>query len=1207
MNSRSSQRARSLASAVKGRSLSLAVFCVFIFGLSFQAFGQEATIVGTVTDPAGSVVPNAAITITHIETSEVRSSVTNETGQYVVPGLGIGHYNVGAKAAGFKVEQKNGIVLNVGDRTRIDFVMTVGGIQEQVTVEANAVAVQSDSGEVSTVITGEQVSQLSTNGRSIYTLFALTPGASSVQGDFIVPTAVSGDSNVSINGQRPGHNLQILDGGENLDRGGSSGSVMPSTDAIAEFRNLTSNYSAEYGLSSAATITTAIKSGTKQFHASAWEFDRNDALDARNYFNPAPAKVAELRFNTFGFNAGGQVPLWKSHPTFFFYNMEWRRLVQGGLTNQTVPFTSTYGGDFANNLPANAVDVNKTPIPNSGLHVPCAYQLSPAQQALFTGQTFSTPLIVNGSPTCSANSGNPINTNPLVATTQPVFSPFTGNTIPTGLLNANAQALLGAGIFPAPTSGAQFIGGNNSPTSVKEEIARVDHQFTDKFSVFGHWISEQTSQTYGTTQWSGDNVPTVSDVFGNPSYSAVIHTTYVVSPTLLNEAAFNYNGNRIHIIPQGLFAAPTGFTFNRLFGGPNVDSRIPSINLNGSTGSNYTSNWTPWNNKADDYQFRDDISWTKGAHQIRMGGSWAIYKKTQDAFANTEGNFNFNGGFTGNDFADFLLGYAQQYSEDAVKISGQWNNVSYAAYIQDNWRATHRLTLNLGLRWDGVPHTYEANQQSSNFYPNLYNPANAATFDSHGDICSVNSVPACPGGPSPGLGSSPNPILAGVQFYTNGIGIGGKNGIPNGLVNNHWAAFGPRLGFAYDLTGQGKTVLRGGFGIMYERIQGNDMYNGAVNPPGDLQPTLNSVSLSNPGLNVTTGNVTTAAALPVLPLVVTGINSNNYKLPVSYQFSFGVQQALGAKSVLSVSYVGSQDRHQNDYQQINLPAEGFLPGLLASNGAGINQDMPYLGFGDIRLSQTEANGHYNSMQVDLRSTVRRELQLQFGYTYSKAVDAATSNGSGGDLNNTTNPYLGWRYDLGPSPFDRANVAFVNFVYSLPILNGNQNRLLKGTLGGWQLSGIVTVESGAPLPIGVNGTNVSNLFNGNFVTQSGNRPDVNGSISYPKTAAEWFDPAAFSAPVCATGPDCFGNLGHDVVRGPGRDDWNLSLFKNFVISEDRGSRIEFRVETFNVWKHTQFKGDYNNGGISTNFGSSNFGSVTAAFDPREFQIGLKLIY
>jgi hypothetical protein len=1151
-------------SVVAKRSRNLIILSVLLAGLSFYAVGQEGTILGTVTDPSGSVVPNATVTVTDVDTNEVRTAATNDTGQYIAPGLPVGHYNISAKASGFGAEQKAGVTLNVNDRTRVDFILKVGSTQENVTVEANAVQVQSESNEVSTVITGEQVSELGTNGRSVYSLFALTPGASSIQGDFITPTAVSGDSNVSINGQRAGHNLQLLDGGENLDRGGSSGSVMPSLDAIGEFTNLTSNYSAEYGLAGAATITTVIKSGTKQFHASAWEFDRNNALDARGYFNPAPEKVQELRFNTYGFNLGGQVPLWKNHPTFFFYNMEWRSLVNGGSTNQVVPPTSEYGGD----LGTTAITVPTTTAESASvLFRNCPGGVAPAG-------------ITQG-------------------------GAFPGNTIPSCMLDPNAQALLAAGIFPANNSlnaagDPQFHGGANSPTTVREEIARVDHQFTDKFSVFGHWVSEQVSQTYGTTQWSGDNVPTVSDVFGNPSYSAVIHTTYVVSPTLLNEASFNYNGNRISIIPQGVVSAPSAFTFNRLFTGPNVDNRIPAINLNGTTGTNYTSNWTPWINKADDYDLRDDISWTRGAHQLKMGFSWALYKKIQDYFADTEGQFNFNGNFTGNDFADFLLGDAQQYEEDAVKSSGHWNNVSIAAYFQDNWRVNHRLTLNLGLRWDIAPHTYEANQQSSNFYPNLYNPANAATFDKAGNICSGPTDPGCTAA-SPGLGTSPNPILAGLQFYENGIGVGGKNGIPKGLVNTYWPALGPRVGFAYDLTGSGKTVLRGGFGIMYDRIQGNDMYNGATNTPFDASPTLHNVSLSNPGLQVASGATISAAALPILPVGITGI-STSYTPPTSYQYSIGVQEALGPRAVLALSYVGSQGRNENDYREVNLPAISLLPSLEKSGGAGINQDYNYLGYGGIRLSEDEGQAHYNSLQVDLHGNIRSDLQLQFGYTLSKAVDATTSVGSGGDLNNVTNPYVGWKYDQGPSLFDRRDVAFVNFVYQIPLLKNSPNRLLKGVAGGWALSGIVTLESGAPLNLGVSGTNASSV-----IPNSGDRPNVNGSISYPKTAAEWFNPAAFSAPVCATGPDCYGNLGFDGVRGPGRDDWNLALFKNFVLSAERGSRIEFRAESFNTWNHTQFKGDDNNGGIGLNAGAGNFGVVSAAFDPREFQLGLKLIF
>jgi TonB dependent receptor len=513
---------------------------------------------------------------------------------------------------------------------------------------------------------------------------------------------------------------------------------------------------------------------------------------------------------------------------------------------------------------------------------------------------FSTPDAGGG---CSPNTGVPLAQNP-------VFAPLTGSAIPAALLDANAQALLTAGgnyggIFPAPTtSDGHFIGGNNVPTYVKEEIVRVDHTFNSKVALFGHFVDEQISQNYGTTMWTSDNVPSIGNTFGNPAYSAVVLVTHTINPTLLNEVSFNYDGNRIHILPLGLVSAPSAFTFNRLFTGPNVGSRIPSIALSGSTGSNYTAGWTPWNNEANDYQIRDDVSWTKGAHQFKIGFSWMLYKKVQSYFTNTQGNFTFNGSFTGNDFADYLLGYAQQYTENAIQASGRWNNVNYSLYAQDTWRATNRLTLNYGLRWDGMPHTYEANHQSANFYPNLYNPALAPTWDSANNICSGATDPGCTAA-SPGLGTSPSPILAGIPFYTNGIGIGGVNGIPKGLVNNTGNNFGPRVGFAYDLTGQGKTIVRGGFGILFDRIQGNDMYNGAGNPPMNASPTLNNVSLSNPGLSVRDGNVITAANLPILPLGITGVQSQNYKLPTTYQYSAGVQQALGKKTVLSLNYVGS--------------------------------------------------------------------------------------------------------------------------------------------------------------------------------------------------------------------------------------------------------------------------------------------------------------
>ncbi|MGH9584904.1 MAG: carboxypeptidase regulatory-like domain-containing protein, partial [Bryobacteraceae bacterium] len=761
---------------------------------AFAQAGTGGTILGTVTDPTNAIVPNVQITITDTDTGQSHQATTNSAGRYVAPDLRIGHYTVRAEAAGFKSAERAGIVLNVGASVRTDFTLQLGSTQQSVTVEANPVAIQTESGAVSQVITGSEVTQLATNGRSLYALTALVPGASSNMSDFQIPTAVSGDSSVSFNGQRQSHNLFMIDGGEDLDRGGSGNiSVMPSMDAIAEFRTLTSNYSAEYGLSSAGTTTIALKSGTKQFHATAWEFNRNNAFDAGNYFtNAAGQKAPELRFYTYGFNVSGPVFIPKVYnkdkeKTFFFYNMEWRKLIQGQTLNRTVPLASEYGGQF----------------PAGSIHVPSASQISPQLQGQFA------PLAPGAD--------------------------FPNGTIPASLLNPNAQALLQAGIFPKPSSGAQFVGGNAIPTNVREEIVRIDQRFSDNFSVFGHWIDDQVSQGYGTSQWSGDNVPTVGDTFGNPSYSGVIDATWSISPTLLNETSFNYNGNRIHITPTGIFTRPTGFNVPELFAGNNLD-RIPGISLGGSTGATYDVSSWPWNNRADDYQIRDDITWIKGAHELKFGGAWMLYKKVQDLFGDTQGSFGFNGNYTGNDFADFLLGYANSYTELAVQDAGHWDNKSYDAYIQDNWKVNSRLTLNLGLRWDGIPHTYEENNRMSNFYPGLYNPANAAILLPNGNISSS----------SPGLGTSPNPLLKGYQFYLNGMGIAGQNGIPKGLVNNDWALFGPRLGFAYDLTGAGKTVLRGGFGIMYERIQGNDVYNAGPNIPFSSNVTLNNVSLSNP-------------------------------------------------------------------------------------------------------------------------------------------------------------------------------------------------------------------------------------------------------------------------------------------------------------------------------------------------------------------------
>jgi hypothetical protein len=1159
--------------AVKRRSSGWRVFLfLLLLCLPVLASAQEATIVGTVTDPSGAVVPNVAVLITNVDTGAVRTLATNDAGQYVVPGLLIGKYDLKAQASGFKVEEVKGVVLDVNDRIRVDFQMKLGQMTDEILVESNSVAVQADSGEQSSLVSGTQISELSTNGRSIYTYITLSPGAANLMPSFQPPTSVGANSNVSFNGNRPGHNLYLLDGGENYDRGGGGNSIiMPSIDAIAETQTLTSNYSAEYGLSSAGTISSVLKSGTKTFHFSLWEFFRNDALDARNYFNFAPAPIAELRYNLYGFNAGGPVTFGnlynpKKTKTFFFYNMEWRKLIQGQTLNQTVPPTAYYGGNFSTSGYSLAQ-----------LHAPAVCQVSSDIQAQFAtaGQALSG--CTNGAP------------DPALQV------PFNNNKIPTSLVDANAQALLAAGgkyggIFPAPNNGNSFIGGNNLPTKVREEIVRVDQNVSDKFIIFGHFVAEQVSQTYGTSIFSPDNVPSIGSTFGNPSYAAVIHTTYVKSPTLTNEVSFNYNGNRVTILPVGLVSAPSAFTFNRFFDGPNNEDRIPSILLRGSTGSRYSSGVTPWDNSANDYQLRDDVSWTQGRHQFKMGGSWMLYQKIQDWFQSTQGQFIFNGFYTGNDFADYLLGYAIAYSESAVQGVGHWNSVSTALYFQDNYRVNKRMTLNLGLRWDGIPHTYEANKQMSDFYPNLYDPADAAQLG-------LNYQTILPA--SPGLGTSPNPILARTPLYLNGVGICGTQGLPAGCVNGTWLNFGPRLGFAYSLTGSGKTVIRGGYGIMYERIQGNDAYNMAGNSPFSASVSFPTVSLSNPTLSTQTG-ATIPQSIPVTSLV--GMNQDEYTAPRSSQFSLGIQQAVGGKSVLAVSYVGTQNRHQNYYTETNLPPESLLPGFVTNGAAAqtYNSSVPYVGYNSVLMAQNEANGDYNSIQVSLRGAMlENDLTYQVGYTYSHTNDSFDGiTESDGDLYDVSNPYAGWRYDYGPSAFDIRNNFFTNFVYRLPLLKDSTHHLLKTSLGGWEISGIVTAVSGAPLNIGLSGQNAASI-----VPNTANRPDVSGAMMNPHTVQEWFDTSVFSMPA----PGTWGNEPHNGVRGPGRDNWNISLFKNFFFNEERSTRLQFRAEFFNIWNHPQWVGDTLNGGIGTNFGASNFGAVTSAYDPRSIQLALKLSF
>lgn len=1165
----------------RGRSWLLAVGALFLF-LSNLATAQEGTILGTVSDPSGAVVANANVSFANLDTGLSSVKVSDGAGQYVAPDLSPGHYTIKVTASGFKAVEKTGVALQVGDRLRLDFALQIGSQTQTVTVEADVLHLQTDTGEVSNMITGTDIEKLEMNGRSLVSMEAMVPGAVSMQGSQQVPSSQGSDAAVEFNGQRVSHNLWLMDGGEAADRGGGGAPIVsPSLEAVAEARTMTSNYSPEYGLSSGGTISTTFKSGTRHFHGEGWEFFRNDYLDAKNYFNPG--KPGELRYNIFGANIGGPISFHpnRSEPkTFFFYNQEWRRFVNSsGVINQLVPMTSEYQGDFTG--------TGVTP------STPCAFQINSTMQTAFAQADvpLSTSTTTDGVTTCNGD------------------KTFPNNAIPASLLDKDAQVLLTEGkIFPAPNKGttaatSYFNLPVAEPNDITEELVRVDHKFNDKFSVFGHWVSEQTTQGFATVMWSGDNVPTIGNTFGNPAYSTVIHSTYTINPNLVNETAFNYDSNQIHILPFAAYgatlAAPSDYAYDRVFTGPIPGNVMPSIALQKQTGTNYSPNWSPWNNVAKDYSIRDDVSWVKGAHQFKFGGTWAYFSKVQDAFAPVEGNFGFNGYYTNYDFSDFLLGLAQNYNESAVHQAGTWNAISPAIYFGDNWRVSPRLTVNLGLRWDGVPHTYEAHNRSSDFYPNLYNPANAAKFDSAGNLCSSASDPGCTA-ITPGLGPGSGSILSSYQFYLNGIGIGGVTpGVPRGLAKNQWNGWGPRLGFSYDVTGQGKTVVRGGFGIMYERVQGNDMYDGATNVPANASVNFNNVLLDSPKTSAATGTTLTA---PIVVASIQGIEADNYKLPSTAQYSGGIQHQLAPGTIFDVSYVGTLLRHQSDDRDINLPPVSDLAGLIASS-SNYNQLLPYAGFAGIKQFNNEANGEYNSIQADLHLNIHQDLQAQFGYTYSHAYDTGQSSGNGFDLDNVSNPYAGWKFDWGPSIFDRHQVAFVEYEWTMPFLRHSTDLAAK-LFGGWELAGSSTFEGGGPLNVTLGGNQGSNgLQNGT------NRPNLLGPVYYPKVRSsagmQWFSPGfgvnnpTFGTPT----PGAWGNLPFDALRGPGSQNWNIAIHKIFRFTEH--SDFEFRVESFNIFNHPEWVANGNQGGIGTTVNGGNFGLITSTADPREFQLAGKI--
>jgi hypothetical protein len=1136
------------------------------------AFAQaNSELTGIVTDQTGAVVPGATLVLTDPATGSSQVTTSGSTGLFVFSGLNPANYDLKVTAKGFQTYAQHGIVVNVSQTARSDVKLSVGAESQTVMVEANALAVQADSNVVSTLISSEQISQIATENRNFAALATLGMGVSSNLPSSNTPTSVASSFTIQVNGLRQSHNIWLIDGGEADDRGGAGGmDIMPSQDAIAEFSMLTSNYPPDYGISSGATMSLSLKSGAQKFHGTTWEFNRTSAYNAKD---PIARSRTHLRYNIFGFNIGGpafipNVYNQNHNKTFFFFNQEWRKLVTGaGTTNvPTLPNADrpTMGTDLVYHAPGFASSTQLI-VPKASAVKDPAYLATLASLGLAPG------------------------------------SPFPNNTIPHQLFDSNAVLYLNSSIIPHPTtSDDKAIANVSNPIDVRDTIVRVDHNINDKWRILGHYMHDYVNQGYGVPflGWLGASYNTVTSNLLNPSNSAAIKLSGTINSNLLVEASMNYDGNTIDITNSAnsllTSSAFSGWNQQRFF---NNGSKSV-VSMDGGWGVPYNVNEgmgsAPWHNAAQDYEPKADISYNSGKHAMKFGFSYNRYTKNQQLFGNVMGTVGF-GSLTNDSFMDMLLGLTSSYGQFMAAPIRHYVNQTPSVYAMDNWHVTPRLTLQLGLRYDALPHAWERNNEVSNFDPSLYYSSQIPNWHSDGSM-----DPKGPGFQS----------VAGIPYYLNGISLAGQNGTPRGLVKNDYATLQPRIGFSEDLFGNGKTVIRGGFGTFFERMQGNDIYNAATTPPYAYSPSANSVYFTDTSKSWVTGQ---AASLPTFPSGITNL-AHTYKAPAVAMFSLGVQHEIKPSMIWVVQYVGNLAWHQNIERNINNydvntdmnircdagDSSGNYPGDVCPNGskpsslANSNLYRAYQGWGGINQQENTTNANYNGLQTGLRIQNKWGLSGEIDYTWSHEIDITSF-----DLGGVSNPW-NLKYDKGSGALDSRNIVSANYIYNIP--SGSPgNSAMKYLIGGWQLAGTVAVQSGfLPQNQGPGlSINYDSIGLGGGYT---NRPNQTSKPHYFKRRNEWFDTSVFTKPVPAWlgGPNLgFGNAGKDSILGPGRVNFTTSLYKSIPVTER--AHFELRFESYNTFNHFEPQT------LNVSMNGSQFGQITKAWDPRNLELGGKFVF
>lgn len=1169
---------RFASTRTKGWGLLCVALVALLMVFAPQAWAQDnANINGNVADTSGAMVANASISITNTATAVTKETTANSIGAFHFGNVGVGTYTLTVTAPGFQKFTRTGIVVTVASTLEESVNLTVGSQAQTVTVEANALQVQTETSEVSTLISGEQVRQLATNGRNVVQLAALGLGVSNTLSSFGGIDALTSSNAISFNGQRASHNVYLLDGAEQNDRGcGGCFMNLPSQDAIGEFQTLSSNYQADYGLGSGGTIIMVLKSGTRKFHGTVYEFNRNTVYNANDYFLNRAGKPRNIfQLNEPGFNIGG--PLTIPHVynsnhnrTFFFWNEEWRKLIQGSapsVKNAIMPQNfPTLNASLNYTLPSASIPVVPT-LPNNA-----AYNAALAVDLLTPGGTFNK----NADGTY---------------------------VIPNNLIDQNAVRMLNAGTFPKANynNNTQYIASVKQPENIREDAVRIDHTINSKFQLMGHYLHDAMARSYFPPLWGSSTYPTVGTLMTNPSYTAAIKLTQTYSSNLLNETGVFYGGNKITLTPTAnsgfAFAQPSGWTATSFFPiANNRMARLPEVQLNGGAyGVTWSPSYFPWKNGYEGFQYKDDLSWQKGRHQFKFGVSWLHDYKNQELQANTNATAAFNNSTYSKDaYVNFLLGMTATYSQLEYLAGKHWVNNNYSGYGIDNWHVSPRLTINLGLRFDGLPHAFERYDRFANFVPAAYstslgNPVNQT------DGTLINSQ------------LSTYSATGSELFYLNGIKEAGVAGFPRGNVQNRYNTWQPRIGFAYDVFGNGHTVVRGGIGLFYERVQGNDVYNAALNPPFAYQPSATGVKFSDPTTSLDTG--TQPLTKTYSPSSLTNIKYN-YPPPGTGNGSLGIQHQLLPSVIAVVQYVGSLGWDQNDDRNINTlplsnsdvncPSSIMLPSDanfaycdrkgVAAGTLKTNYYRQFPGFAGITQEENTTNASYHSLQAGVRFENKWGLTTQLAYTYSHQIDNVT-----GDLGGLPNPF-NTRYSRGSGGFDRRNIFNVSYVYGLPFFKHNSSFLLREVVGNWGISGVTVLQNGTPVNITYSGGDTLGLGGGTT-----NRATLIAPVQKLHTRAAWFNTSAFGDPVAPWNGGTnqgFGVAGKDKVIGPGLVNFNLSLSKTVHFTGQEGPNVELRFESFDTFNHTEWSG------LSTANKNSDFGAVTSVFQNRVLELGGK---